>query len=138
MRNDPQDDFETMFKALAYKKGMENGWCSGRYAEEDGDFMVEEDRLNLNSFIFVEDLLELEEFFRRGNWCLGQAVIFQELCFIQQIDGGDEWLTMKLFGNEVVVFESISFQPFIRHGEFDELLSQLQKASKEQCELLTY
>lgn len=138
MRNYPINEIEKLFKKLAYEKGMENGWCSGRYAEEDGDFIVEEDRLNLDSFVFIEDIFELEEFFRRDAWCLGQAVIFEELCFIQQVDGGDEWLTMKLFGNEVIAFDSISFQPSIRHGKLGELLGRLLEASREQCKLLTY
>jgi len=39
-----------------------------------------------------------------GNWCLGQAFFFRDLCFINQVNGGDEWLVIK--GS--VAFESFT------------------------------
>ena len=36
---------------------------------------------------------ELRERIWHGNWCLGQAFYLGDLCFIQQVDGGDEWLS---------------------------------------------
>ena len=123
---------EKEFWQRAYSLGMKNGWCSGRYAMEDGNFIVEDDRLNKNSCIVINKDGKLYKFFKRGNWCLGQAVIHKDLCFIQQVDGGDEWLTIKNFDDEAVAFESISFD-MIHYKEFADIVINLLNATKEQC-----
>ena len=123
---------EKEFWKRAYNLGMKNGWCSGRYTIEDGGFIVEEDRLNENSCIVVDELKKIYKFFKHGNWCLGQSVIYRELCFIQQVDGGDEWLTIKNFGDEAVAFESISFEG-MDYEEFADVLRHLLKATKGEC-----
>lgn len=139
---DPKTGAETEFKDAAYKIGMKNGWCSGAYAIADGDFIVEEDRLNKNSFCVVDRPGDLKRFFDFGNWCLGQAVIFGDLCFINQVNGWDEWLTIKRFengqGKKYLAFESISWRRFIAEHEFDDLLSRLEKATYEQCRAVDY
>jgi len=98
-----------------YKIGMSNGWCSGKFARMDGDFITEDDCLNKDSCCAVDDIRVLKAFFKNGNWCLGQSVIYKNLCFMQQVNGGDEWLTMKMFSNgEVISFESITMEPMAR------------------------
>jgi hypothetical protein len=44
------------------------------------------------------------------NWTLGQAFFRGDLCFVQQVDGGDEWLAIK----QDMPFESISFRRIIQ------------------------
>ena len=138
----PASVAEKDFAERCYKLGMKNGWCSGRYAREDGDYIVEEDRLNRNSFSVIDDVDTLKAFFRCGNWCLGSAVIYKKLCFIQQVDGGDEWLTIKDFEGGAIAFESISFKHILKgqdgNKEFDEYLARLLEASKEACLKLEY
>lgn len=130
--------YNEKFKERAYLIGMKNGWCSGKYDRANGGFTVEADRLNKNSFTVFTDLEKLKETFLNGNWCLGQAFIYKDLCFINQVNGGDEWLTIKNFKDEAINFESISFIPVIKSGEFEELIKNLLKASKENCLSLTY
>jgi len=131
------DNEEARFWDRAYNIGMKNGWCSGRYLEEDGDFIVEEDRLNHNSCIIIDSIEELYKFFKYGNWCLGDAVIFKSLCFIQQVDGGDEWLTIRNFPDEAIAFESYSLQR-MDYIEFSNRVGKMLRASKEQCIQLEY
>ena len=95
-------------------------------------FIVEEDRLNKNSCIVINKDGKLYKFFKHGNWCLGQSIIHKDLCFIQQVDGGDEWLTIKNFDDEAVAFESISFD-MIHYKEFADVIINLLHATKEQC-----
>lgn len=121
-----------------YRIGMKNPWCSGRAAIADGDFITEEDRLNMGSFTIFGTIEHLKDAFDHGNWCLGQAFIYNDLCFIQQVDGGDEWLTIKRFGDEVLSFESISWKPYINDDSFEEQFSRLENATKQQCESLNY
>lgn len=137
----PKTPAEKDFAERCYEIGMKNGWCSGRYAMEEGDFIVEEDRLNKNSISVVDDVETLREFFIFGNWCLGTGIIYKNLCFIQQIDGGDEWLAIKTFVDGTIDFESISWRHIIKeHGSarFSEDLGRLLRASKDACKNLEY
>jgi hypothetical protein len=67
-------------------------------------------------------------------WSLGTALYYQDLCLINQVDGGDEWLTIR----HGVAFESITFGPFIEDGEFESLIDRLLSATKAQCLALEY
>jgi len=77
---------------------------------------------------------ELQSKLAHDNWCLGQGFYYQNLCFINQSDGGDEWLTIK----DNYDFESISFMRIIKHGKFMNLLQRLLNATKKQCIKLKY
>jgi hypothetical protein len=92
---------------------------------------------NTQSFTEVQSDAELLEKFKHGNWSLGQAFHIGDLCFIQQQNGGDEWLTIK--GN--TAFESISFGHIIESkGEqaAQEILDGIRAASVEECKKLNY
>jgi hypothetical protein len=86
------------------------------------------------SFAECKTLDELRARFEHGNWSLGTAFWFGALCFIQQVDGGDEWLTIK----ENVAFESASCGRMIAAGSFDEFMRRIEAASLEQCASLDY
>ncbi len=92
---------------------------------------------NTQSFHCCVNDDELLDKFAHGNWCLGQAFYRDNLCVIQQVDGGDEWLTIK----EGTPFESISFGQIIKKEGRDAakaLLSRLREASIEKCRALEY
>jgi len=77
---------------------------------------------------------EIIERFEHGDWCLGQAFYFQDLCFINQVDGGDEWLVIK----DDTQFESCNCGYWIeKYGKQDFLEKFLNKAliaTKEELE----
>ncbi len=78
---------------------------------------------------------ELKEIFEDGNWSIRSAVIFGDLAFVQQVNGGDEWLTMKHEEGRYKVFESVSFQVVVANrGEqgFYEYLNKLQTQTVDQ------
>ena len=110
-----------------YAAGMRNGWASGAYAKADGNFIVEEDRLNPKSIMFIDDAQELKDFFKHGNWCLGQGVIFGNLFFLQQINGGDEWAVYEITDKTVKQFESMTWRLSIERGEFEKDLNLMRK-----------
>lgn len=37
----------------------------------------------------------LELFFLRGNWSFQIGAVYRNLAFINQVDGGDEWWTLR-------------------------------------------
>lgn len=91
------------------------------------------------SFHVCEDEDELVERLLHGNWCLGQAFVLGDLCFINQVDGGDEWLTIK--GN--TAFESITMQTHSEtrgaaEARLRNILRRINAASEEQCKKLEY
>lgn len=89
------------------------------------------------SFYRCRDVDELLDKFEHGNWCLGSSCWLGELCFIQQVDGGDEWLTIK----RNLAFESISWGHILKqHGrEYARgLVRDLQFAPLEDCRRLNY
>ena len=57
------------------------------------------------SFTRCSDEAELKARLEHGNWCLGSAFYFGDLCFIEQVAGAGEWLVIK----ETVAFESASW-----------------------------
>jgi len=92
---------------------------------------------NTRSFHECKDDAELLDKFTNGNWCLGQAFHVGDLCFIQQVDGGDEWLTIK----QDVPFESISFGAIIRREGREAaqaILDRIRSATIERCRSLDY
>jgi hypothetical protein len=66
--------------------------------------------------------LGLSEFFKHGNWSIRQGVTFNYMgylfAFVQQVDGGDEWLTLIWNKTEWKSYESCSFESAIEQGRF--------------------
>jgi hypothetical protein len=107
-----------------YRLGMENVWIS---SADDPPFTRE-------SFVGCYSIQELEERIGHGNWSMGTAFYYRDLCFINQVEGGDEWLTIR----HGIAFESMTLEPFIDEGRFARLIRRLLTASKAQCQALTY
>lgn len=108
--------------------GKSNPWIS---EASDPPFTIK-------SFYKCDSLEEMQEALLDGpTWCLGQAFYYEDLCLIQQVEGGDEWLTIR----HEVPFESISFRGVEDSEGRDavrELLDDLMLATKEQCIGLDY
>ncbi len=107
-----------------FRIGLENPWIAAAY---DPPFTRE-------SFHECHTLIELEERIGHGNWAVGTTFFYRDLCFINQVEGGDEWLTIR----HGIAFESITFGPIIERGRFVSLVRRLLAATKQQCQELTY
>lgn len=81
------------------------------------------------TFITTDNPQALEAFFLHGNWCIRSGVVYKDVAFINQVNGGDEWWTLKYFDGKWVAFESITFRLIIRDGEFTETLDKLVNAT---------
>ena len=103
------------------KIGKANPWIKQVGSGNPEDLCAYEAPFGENYFYECKTLDELKEKFERNNWCLGQAFYYQNLCFINQIDGGDEWLTIK----DNWAFESISWMLIIKAGDFENLMERL-------------
>lgn len=91
----------------------------------------------------------LREAFASGNYAIRQRFVYEDLAFVQQVNGGDECRTLKLAGDgdkvgDWVDFESWSFGPVLRQrkgdpaGQFTNFIRSMQMATPEQCEKFAY
>lgn len=72
---------------------------------------------------------ELKNIFSEFSWSIRSVVIFEELAFVQQVNGGDEWLTLKRENGLYQSFESVSFSIIIEKNgdaQFYEYLEKLR------------
>lgn len=76
---------------------------------------------------------ELYDHFQHGNWCLGDAPYYHDICFINQVDGGSEYLTIK--GN--VPFESLSADHYTLE-KLQDFIDRVEKATDNQLRKLEY
>jgi len=120
-----QTEAEKELVLRCYEAGMKNGWASGEYERLDGNFIVEEDCLNKRSISFIDTTAKLKAFFKHGNWCLGCGIIYKNLFFLQQVDGGDEWATYHIKKDSIKQFESITWNGYIERKEFEKQLKKL-------------
>ena len=112
---------------------LKAGWLA--IGREKPDIREADDPpFRLESFCPCYTVDELEERLTLRVWAIGTAFYYRDLCFIQQIEGGDEWLTIR----HGVAFESISAKLIIQRGKFRDLISRFLAATAEQCRNRTY
>ena len=122
--------------AALIEKCQENGWLmEGGYAWQDDPFLEEYPY----SFVRADSIEGLREYFG-GNWALRQGILYDDLAFIQQVDGGDEWWTLKkLPDGRWLDFESWSFRNVRKDPvEFNRAIVSMQMANAEECSHLDY
>lgn len=113
-------------------KCQENDWLKrGGIAWEDDPYMEEYPY----SFDRCFSMQDLQDFFKQGNWPIRKGVVYGDLAFIQQVNGGDEWWTLKKdeAGNWHD-FESICFKQIA--GDISELtrhIAGMRLATVEEC-----
>lgn len=128
------------------EKCQENGWVmKDGYPWQDDPFLEEYPY----EFSECADLEELRSTFAHGNWSIRQGFLYDDLAFVQQVDGGDEWWTLKRVGDkgdasDWVDFESWSFQPSANYragtlgDRFTNAIRSMQMATPDQCKKLVY
>lgn len=127
-------DEDTTAQLIA--KCQENGWLRrGGYPWQDDPYLEEYPY----DFVKADSVEELRGFFSRGNWALRQGVVYEDLAFVQQIDGGDEWWTLKRTDDGWLAFESCSFDLAVKEPErFSHVIERMHRATADQCKRLDY
>jgi len=119
-------------------KCKENAWVKrGGVMFEDDPFAEADFGYNFKK---VETIDELRGCINPDyNVAIREGCILGDLAFVNQVNGGDEWWTLKKFPDgELVAFESVTFGPMIKRDELDGYIKRLQNATKEQCRKLDY
>ena len=117
-------------------KCQENGWIKrGGYDWQDDPFLEDYPY----EFGKAEKLEELRDFFAHGNWAIRQGIVFDDLAFVQQDNGGDEWWTLKRTPDGWLDFESFSFRWANEDPQaFNRVITSMQMATPDQCLHLEY
>lgn len=127
-------------------KCQENGWVmKGGYPWQDDPFLEEYPY----DFAVCANLEDLRRTFAHGNWAIRQGFLYDDLAFVQQVDGGDEWWTLKRVvdvGDEGdwIAFESWAFAPSANcplgttADTFTNAIRSMQMATPAQCRQLVY
>lgn len=76
---------------------------------------------------------ELYDHFQHGNWCTGDAPYYQNICFINQVDGGSEYMVIR----DDISFESLTAERYSLE-KLTAFIERVQKATPEQLRKLEY
>jgi hypothetical protein len=117
-------ELDDQLRQTWYQLGRANPWIK---TADDPTF-------TRDSFVGCYSIDELAERISAASWCIGTAFYYRDLCFINQVEGGDEWLTIR----HGIAFESMTLNPSIEDESFESLITRLLAASREQCEQLKY
>lgn len=106
------------------RKCRENAWLKSAADDEAND--DGHGRLALEVG-FAVSLEEAESFLSAAGHSVGDAVIWEDIAFVQQVDNGDEWWVLKLdAGDRWQQCESISVGPMLEAGALDSYLASLR------------
>ena len=112
---------------------QQNAWIRQRGSQDANDVCAFEPSLTEQDFFQCGTITELYSFLSRGNWMLGQPFYYQNLCFINQINAGDEWLVIR----DGIAFESLTAEA-MGFEEFKEWIKCVMKATEQDLRNLTY
>lgn len=100
----------------------ENGWLKRNgYEFQEGLSEEEYDY----SFMRCERRLDLMKLLEHVSWAIRDGFLYEDMAFIQQVNGGDEYWTLIKHDGRWIDFESVTFRPCIARGEFYTMLDQL-------------
>lgn len=86
----------------------------------------------------VGSIDELMENFRFGNWTVRTGFIWNDLAFVEQVSGANEWLALKLDEGEWKSFDSISFYHILERSGTDGCREYLESLTKTPWHNLKY
>jgi len=100
-------------------KQQQNDWLKhGGIDFEDGGLMGPYQDYHDYNYTYYEcmTIKELKQAFLYGNWSIRQCFTYKNLAFINQVNAGDEWWTLKKFEDgTILAFESITMIRTINH-----------------------
>lgn len=114
-----------------------NSWlCQGGCDRQDDPYMEDYPY----EFCRANTIEDLTSFMAQGNWAIRQGIVYEDLAFINQINGGDEWWTLKRTDDGWLGFESASCGLVIERdpAEFTQMIACMHQATPEQCKHLDY
>lgn len=120
-----------------YEKCQENAWLKRGGIPWQDDPYMEEYPYEFDRCFSMDDL---QDFFKSGNWAIRQGVIYGDLAFIQQDNGGDEWWALKQDADESwVAFDSLRLSSIASdRSELVRHIAGMRIATVDECSSLEY
>ena len=118
------------------QKCQENGWL-----KHDGYVFEGNPYLEAQPYIFLvaKTVGELRDYFQEEGHNIREGVVYDDLAFINQVDGDDVWWVLKQSDHGWVDVESLSFKELSQYPElFARYVVSMQMATPEQCQSLEY
>ena len=115
------------------KIAQNNIWIKQRGSNDPNDSCAFEPKLTEKDFYECKNIVDLYNELIQGNWVLGQPFYYKDLCFINQVNGSDEFLVIR----KNIEFESITPSAF-SFEKFKKWLKRVFKASDKQLTMLEY
>ena len=112
---------------------QQNAFIRQRGSRDENDICAFEPALTQEDFFQCGSIVELYNYLTQGNWMLGQPFYFRNLCFINQINAGDEWLVIR----DGLAFESLTAGA-MRYEEFKDWIECVFKATEGDLRRLDY
>jgi hypothetical protein len=112
---------------------QQNPWIRMRGSGDANDICAFEPALTQQDFYECLSIEELYDLLTQGNWILGQPFYFQNLCLVNQINAGDEWLVIR----DGLAFESLTAGA-MEYEEFKDWIACVFIATEEQLHTLEY
>lgn len=104
---------------------QKNGWLKhDGYEFQDESLSEEEYEYN---FLRCERRLDLMNYLEYVSWAIRDGFLFEDMAFIQQVNGGDEYWTLINQNGKWIDYESVTFRPSIERGEFYALIENLHE-----------
>lgn len=108
---------------------QKNNWLKHNgYEFQDGSLSEEEYGYN---FMRCEKRLDLMNYMEHVSWAIRDGFLFEDMAFIQQVNGGDEFWTLINQNGKWIDYESVTFRPSIERGEFYTLIDKLHEEGIE-------
>lgn len=121
--NNYMQEIEAEEKKKLVAKCQKNGWLKHKgYDFQNGFFSEEEYGYH---FLRCEKRLDLMNYLNHVSWAIRDGFLYEDMAFIQQVNGGDEYWTLINLNGKWVDYESVTFKPSIERGEFYLLLDKL-------------
>jgi hypothetical protein len=128
---------ETELEKRLIATAQTNPWLKVGGVDFEDDLCMEHDYTWFLQEYTDPDMLAA--FFEHGNWAIRAAVKYKDLIFVNQVNGGDEWWTVKICPDGTLLpFESISVARMIEHGTWADCLQRMSTATSAQCRALGY
>jgi len=80
--------------------------CEGRVYLGPGEYPASDYEWGIKEVGSIDELIEK---FKHGNWSARTGFVLDNLAFIEQLSGGNEWLALKKDAGEWKTFDSFSF-----------------------------
>ena len=89
-------------------------------------------------FYAADSADSLYAFFEHGNWPFRHGIVYGDMAFVNRVNGGDMWWTLKCFDGKWLSVANMTYEPVNQAGKLQDYISVLERATYQQCRTSTW